>query len=77
MTLKPEVVGPIPEATIRTARAAFPKGCVVMRLRDEFGTLYQDENFRQLFPVRGQPGLPPWRLALVTVLQYAVSRAPQ
>ena len=70
MTLKPEVVGPILEATIRTARAAFPKGCVVIKLRDEFGSLYQDENFRQLFPVRGQPGLPPWRLALVTVLQY-------
>jgi transposase len=23
-----------------------------------------------LFPRRGQPGLPPWRLALVTLLQF-------
>jgi len=43
MTLKPEVVGPIPEATIHTARAAFPKGSVVIKLRDEFGSLYHDE----------------------------------
>lgn len=41
-----------------------------MKLRDEFGSLYHDDNFRHLFPTRGQPGLPPWRLALVTVLQY-------
>jgi transposase len=70
MTLKPAVVGPIPETTLHTARAAFPKGSVVMKLRDEFGSLYHDENFRHLFPTRGQPSLPPWRLALVTVLQY-------
>lgn len=70
MTLKPEEVGPIPDATIQIARAAFPKGNVVMRLRDEFGALYRDEDFRHLFPPRGQPGLPPWRLALVTVFQY-------
>ena len=28
-------------------------------------------RFADLFPKRGQPGLPPWRLALVTVLQFA------
>jgi transposase len=45
MSLKPEPLQPIPEETIRIARAAFPKGNVYMRMRDEFGTLYEDEQF--------------------------------
>ncbi|HET6519571.1 MAG TPA: IS1182 family transposase [Geminicoccaceae bacterium] len=70
MSLHPEPVGTIPAETARVARAAFPKGTVVMRLRDEFGALYEDEDFAALYPGRGQSGLPPWRLALVTVLQF-------
>lgn len=31
----------------------------------------QDEDFHDLFPVRGQPAEAPWRLALVTLMQYA------
>src|SRR5207248_1613896 len=31
---------------------------------------FEDENFVQLYPKRGQPGIAPWRLALVTVLQF-------
>lgn len=70
MSLLPQPLGEIPELTARIARAAFPKGSVVMRLRDEFGRLYDDEDFRTLFSTRGRPALPPWRLALVTVLQF-------
>jgi transposase len=70
MSLHPEPIGEVPTETARVARAAFPKGTVVTRLRDEFSTLYQDEDFRDLYPTRGQPGLAPWRLALVTVLQF-------
>ncbi len=70
MSLKPAVPSDIPTLTQQVARAAFPKGCVAMRLRDEFGTLYQDADFADLFPKRGQPALPAWRLALVTVLQF-------
>ena len=57
MSLHLEPIGDIPTETARVARAAFPKGNVVMRLRDEFNTLYQDEDFRKLYPTRGQPGL--------------------
>jgi transposase len=32
--------------------------------------LYQDEQFAALYPVEGQPAYAPWRLAVVTVLQY-------
>jgi len=41
-----------------------------MRLRDSLGELYQDEHFAALYPVEGQPAYAPWRLAIVTVLQF-------
>src|SRR3954467_12386416 len=70
MCLHPEPIGEIPPETIRIARAAFPKGTVVMRLRDEVSELYRDEDFVRFYPKRGQPAFAPWRLALVTVLQF-------
>jgi transposase len=42
-----------------------------MRMRDELGAIYDDEVFAHLFPTRGQPAEAPWRLALVTLLQFA------
>lgn len=71
MSLKPEPIGLIPQETVRVAKAAFPKGTTFMRMRDELGVLYQDEQFAHLFPKVGQPALCPWRLALVTVMQFA------
>jgi transposase len=60
----------VPDDTARIARAAFPKGNPYLTLRDALGTIFQDEAFATLFPVCGQPGLPPWRLALVTIMQF-------
>ena len=59
MSLRPEPIAEIPAETARVARAAFPRGTVVTRLRDEFSALYQDEDFRKLYPTLGQPGLAP------------------
>src|SRR5918992_295101 len=70
MSLKPHVIQPVPEETARVARAAFPHGSPYLTLRDALGTIFQDEDFAALFPASGQPGLPPWRLALVTILQF-------
>jgi transposase len=70
MCLHPEPIGEIPAETARVARAACPKGTVITRLRDECSALYQDEDFRRFYPSCGQPGLAPWRLALVTVFQF-------
>ena len=42
-----------------------------MRMHDEFGTFFNDEQFADLFPACGQPAETPWRLALVTVMQFA------
>jgi transposase len=54
----------------RIARAAFPKGNLYMKLRERVGTIIEDKDFVALFPKDGTPGLPPWRLALVTLLQF-------
>jgi transposase len=71
VSLKPSLVPDVPELTARVARAAFPKGNPYLRLRDEFGPVFRDGDFADLYPRRGQPALPPWKLALVTVMQFA------
>src|SRR5882672_9845523 len=70
MSLHSHVIEPVPEETARVARAAFPKGHPSLTFRDALGTIFQDEDFAALFPAWGQPGLPPWRLALVTIMQF-------
>lgn len=69
--LNPQRNYEIPEETQRVAQAAFPKGNPYMRLRDEMGNLYEDKDFAPLFSVMGQPALAPWRLAWVTIMQFA------
>src|SRR5512144_1427272 len=70
MSLKPMMIEPVPALTVQVARAAFPRGNVYLTLRDELGILFGEEAFADLFPLCGQPALPPWRLALVTLLQF-------
>ena len=71
MSLHPKPVSRVPEATARVARAAFPKGNAYLTLRDELETIYTDSQFAPLFSHRGQSAESPWRLAVVTVLQFA------
>ena len=70
MTLHPKLVKPIPALTKEIARQAFPKGNLYMTMRDKLGTFYTDGDFIDLFPTKGQPAASPWRLALITVMQY-------
>src|SRR4051795_5150162 len=70
MALQPRPIPPVPDDTARVARAAFPKGNPYLRLRDELGTVFSDHDFADLYPRRGQPALPPWRLSRVAVLQF-------
>lgn len=70
MSLPLQPPPPIPDNTARVARAAFPRGNRYLTLRDTFGPLFCDEDFAALFSHRGQPAYPPWRLALVTVMQF-------
>jgi transposase len=71
MSLASHSVHPIPEETRRVAQAAFPRPSRFMQMRDRLGTIYDDAAFGALYPPRGQPAEAPWRLALVTVMQFA------
>src|SRR5215207_6794168 len=71
MSMSPEPIGLVPEDTARVAKSAFPKGNLYMHMRDVLGTIYADEDFSELFEVRGRPAIAPWRLALVTVMQFS------
>src|SRR3982750_2030497 len=67
MSLPPPSSYSVPEQTRRVARAAFPKSTLCLRLSDELGTIFQDQDFADLFPSQAQA---PFRLALVTALQF-------
>ncbi|MFG2370576.1 IS1182 family transposase [Streptomyces sp. NPDC048504] len=71
MSMRPKGSGDIPVETARVARAAFPKGSLAIRIRDELGVLFGDEQFAGLFPSRGKAAWSPGRLALISVLQFA------
>src|SRR5215813_2611170 len=70
MSLHPHLIAPVPEDTARVARAAFPKGHPYLTFREALGPIFQDEDFASLYAPTGQPGFTPWRLALVTLMQF-------
>ena len=71
MSLRPQQpIPPVPNDTARIARAAFRRGNACLILRDRLGTMFTDADFADLYPTRGQPAYAPWRLALVTLLQF-------
>jgi transposase len=71
MSLSPQPITSIPEETVRVAQATFPNSTRFMQMRDQLGPIYDDAAFADLYPRRGQPAETPWRLALITVMQYA------
>ncbi len=71
MCVKSLPIPPVPDETTRVARAIFGDDALAIQLRDALGTLYTDADFADLFSPTGQPALAPWRLALVTLLQFA------
>jgi transposase len=71
MSLTSHAVQPLPEDTRRVAQAAFPPPSRLMHMRDRLGTISDEAAFGALYPHRRQPAEAPWRLALVTVMQFA------
>src|SRR6185437_8701864 len=71
MSLPRQQIPPVPPVTAHVAQLAFPTGNVYMQMRDELGAIYDDELFTDLYAAEGQPALSPWRLALVSVMQFA------
>ena len=70
MSLTPSVIEPVPDQTVQVARAAFPKGNLYLSMRDELGTLFDDTDFAELFSRLGYPAVTPWRLVLITIMQF-------
>ena len=70
MSVQPGLWPPVPDGTALVARAAFRKGSLAIRIRDELGIWCQDEDFADLFGSRGRPGVRPAQLAVVSVLQF-------
>jgi len=60
----------VPAQTELVARAAFSRGNAYLLLRDQLGPVFDDAAFGDLYPVLGQPAYAPWRLALVTLMQF-------
>src|SRR5260221_8348446 len=70
MSLQPEDLPAIPPETARVARSLFPQGNQYMWLRDELGAIYHDEQFATLYPNVGQVAEQPWRVAVMSLIQY-------
>ncbi|MEW6737697.1 MAG: transposase [Acidobacteriota bacterium] len=73
MSLKPKSKKGIPKETVKVAKTSFPKGNIYIKIRDELGAIYEDEEFAALFSDTGRPAESPGRLALVTIFQFAES----
>jgi len=69
--LQLRTAAPVPADTLRVAKLALLASNPCLALRDHLGTLFDDALFAPLFPSRGQPAAAPWRLAIVTILQFA------
>src|SRR3954452_23821908 len=70
MSLRLQPFPPVPDDTARVAQAAFRRGNPYVLLRDRLGTVFADADFADLYPTLGQPAYAPWRLALVTLMQF-------
>ncbi len=70
MSLHPDSDQAVPDETAAVARAVFPQGTACLRLRDRLGPIFTIGQITSLFPKSGQPAECPWRLALVTLLQF-------
>ena len=70
MSLQLRPINDIPEKTYHVARAAFPKGNPYIVLRNQLGSIFINEDFTDLYSKHGQSAWSPWRLALITLLQF-------
>jgi transposase len=70
MLSKPDENTVVPEETSRLAHVVCPENDRCFLLHEEMSGVFTDRLFDDLFPHRGQPAVPPWQLALITILQF-------
>ena len=70
MSLHPQAEYVVPVETAKVAHTVFPRGNLCLTMADTLSGFINDDTFSDLFEVKGQPGISPWRLALVTILQF-------
>ena len=70
MSLPSQPLPSVPEDTAHIARAAFWRGNPYVLLCDKLGAVFANADFADLYPKLGQPAYAPWRLALVTLMQF-------
>ena len=71
MSMQPRPWPEVPALTAQVARAAFPRGSLAIRIRDQLGAWCEDEAFAGVYGIRGAPGISPAQLAVITALQFA------
>ena len=70
MSLPSQPLPSVPDDTARIAQAALRRANPYVLLRDKLGAVFADADFADLYPKLGQPAYAPWRLALVTLMQF-------
>jgi NAD(P)-dependent dehydrogenase (short-subunit alcohol dehydrogenase family) len=75
MSLRARSYQRIPTRTVVTAWAACPKGTPAMLVRDRLDVVFEDEEFADLYPADGRPGLSPGQLADPQAVREAVDLA--
>jgi hypothetical protein len=74
--MRPRVFAEVSVQTVAVARAAFRKPMLAMRVRDEFGEVFADQEFIDAFGVRGKPGVSPGH-SLATRSRRCAGTMPQ
>jgi transposase len=70
MSLKAKEVKEIPEQTKKIAKAVFKKGNIYLKVIEELGMIFSDEEFSEMFSNTGKPAISAAKLALITVFQF-------
>ena len=71
MSMQPRPWPEVPALTAQVARAAFPRGSLAIRIRDQLGAGCEDDAFAGVYGIGGAPGISPAQLAVITALQFA------
>ncbi|MCJ7550512.1 MAG: transposase [Anaerolineae bacterium] len=70
MSLKPQAPRAMPEDLARLGAHLLASGSPYRLVGDELYAKYKDEDYADLYPAEGQPGLSPVDLAFVTAFQF-------